>query len=142
MKSDKTIPRVATRWVVVMMVFLVAVFGWIAKTGFDNNWPLYAIVMFEVSWLLLGLVCLWGFVSQILTRFDAKGVSQFTLRGPVRIQWENVTSMSNRPKGVIELSDGSTFVRISSVMYSPQPDLYRWIEQRLQRSNAPAVSNL
>jgi hypothetical protein len=103
------------------------------------GWPWYAVVVFGVCWLALGLSAMWGFVAQISTRLDLQGVSQMSLLGMVRLRWQDISEMTEKKRmRLLVLSDGKRSITIALVAYSSPYAVQTWIRDRLTTREKPA----
>lgn len=140
-ETEDAVPRVATPWIVGVVAFVAAVFGWVAVgVAQIPGWPWYTVALFVICWAALGLVAMWGFVMQIFTRFDSTGVSQISLRGITRIRWADVSVVSEKQMGTLVLSSHGHSITIAPIAYSDAGAVNRWIDNQLRRSGAPACS--
>jgi hypothetical protein len=147
--TEPSVPRVAKPWLIGIVVFLALVFGWVAtripemeikSSGGAVAMPLYSVVLFETCWLGLGLACIWNFIVQLCTRLNPSDISQLSLKGVVRLRWGDVVHLSEGYMGTLVLSDGIRSITIASTVYENTDALYAWVHQRLEQSNARAVS--
>jgi hypothetical protein len=140
-ETEDAVPRVAIPWIVGIVAFVAAAFGWVAVgVAQIPGWPWYAVVLFVICWAALGLVAMWGFVIQIFTRLDSTGVSQISLRGVTRIRWEDVSAVSEKQMGTLVLSDRRHSITIAPIAYSDAHAVNRWVNNRLRKAGAPAYS--
>jgi hypothetical protein len=136
-------PRVPWGWIGPLLAFIGSAFAFVAwravaypgGTQGAGTSPWYAVALFEVCWLTLGGVLIWGGLRQALTKLTASGVSQLSLRGWVTLQWSDVTDVREVAGGrVLEVRGGGKVIRISPLFYAHADDTSEWLSKRLPTS--------
>ena len=140
---DTEVPRAATTWIVGATALVASVFIWLTvRVAETAAWPWYAVLLFALSWIALGVLALSGLLIQALTRLDSQGVSQVSLRGTKRMMWKDVLKVSQRHMGTLVLSDDSTSVVIAPIVYNNADAVHKWIRSKLEQAGAPAMSKI
>ena len=132
-------PQPAKLWITCATVFVAAVFVWlVVEIARNADWPWYAILLFGVSWLGIGLSATWAFVVQMSTRWDLQGVSQLSHRGVIRLRWQDISEVTAKQMGLLVLSDGNSSVSVLLMAYDSPRAVESWIRDRLAEFGRPA----